>query len=84
MDGKRRISIVIFPNCIQVISRMKHRKPGNKAGTKVFDRVLNFWFLALTAIYGWTAGPSPLSGFKAENNQKLWRLAFPCFFLDKT
>jgi hypothetical protein len=40
MDGKRRISIVIFPNCIQVISKMKHRKPGTKAGTKVFDRVL--------------------------------------------
>jgi hypothetical protein len=34
MDGKRRISIVIFLNCIQVISRMKHGKPGNKAGKR--------------------------------------------------
>jgi hypothetical protein len=29
MDGKRRISIVIFLNCIQVVSRIKHRKPAS-------------------------------------------------------
>jgi hypothetical protein len=38
MDGKRRISIVIFLNCIQVISRMKHRKLGNKAEGKAVYR----------------------------------------------
>ena len=53
MDGKRRISIVIFLNCIQVISRMKHRKPENKAASQEQRFLIGFWFLALTAIYGW-------------------------------
>jgi hypothetical protein len=36
MDGKRKIFIVIFLNCIQVVSRMEQRKPG----ANVFDGVL--------------------------------------------
>jgi hypothetical protein len=35
LDGwKEEDSIVIFLNCIRIVSRMKHRKPGNKAGFK--------------------------------------------------
>jgi tRNA(His) 5'-end guanylyltransferase len=37
MDGKRRISIVIFLNCIQVVSGIEHRK--SPPPTKVFDEV---------------------------------------------
>ena len=43
MDGKRRISIVIFLNWIQVISRMKHRKPENKAASQEQRFLIGFW-----------------------------------------
>jgi hypothetical protein len=55
MDGKRS-SIVIFLNRIQVVSRMKHRKSGNKAASQVR--------------YGWTAGPSPLSGLRLQGRKQ--------------
>jgi hypothetical protein len=80
-DGKKRISIVIFFHFTQDVSRIKHRKPGSKAASQE-SLFLMGW--VLTAIYGWMAEPSPLSGFKAEHHQKRFLPAFRCFFLDET